>query len=103
VQGLKLFESTDFDRYLPRVPCYFDDIANEQALQTRYTGELLAVREFNMEHPAIKIDRITGFEYSRIIRDVWNIKMYVCHFFNHPRYSAHIMREAAHYVPPLAP
>jgi hypothetical protein len=103
VQGLKLFESIDFERYLPRVLCYFDDIANEQALQTQYTGELLAVREFNMQHPAIKIDRITGFEYSRIIRDVWNIKMYVCHFFNHPRYSAHIMREAAQYVPPLAP
>ncbi|MBV9893348.1 MAG: hypothetical protein JO020_04180 [Chloroflexi bacterium] len=101
VAALKLFESADSERYLPRVMCYFDDIANEQALQTRYTGELLAVSEFNAHHPTIKIDRITGFEYSRLIRDVWNIKMYVCHFFDHPRYNAHIMKEAADYVPPL--
>jgi hypothetical protein len=99
--ALKVFESADSDRYLPRVLCYFDDIANEQALQTEYTGELLAVHEFNEQHPNIKIDRITGFEYSRLIRDVWNIKMYVCHFFDHPRYNAHIVQEAAEYVPPL--
>jgi hypothetical protein len=98
--ALKLFEA-EHERYLPRVLCYFDDIANEQALQTEYTGELLAVREFNAQHPRIKIDRITGFEYSRAIRDVWNIKMYVCHFFEHPGYNTHIVKEAALYVPPI--
>jgi hypothetical protein len=101
VAALKLFDSADSERYLPRVLCYFDDIANEQALQTEYTGELLALNEFNAQHPTIKIDRVTGFEYSRVIRDVWNIKMYVCHFFDHPRYNAHIIKEAADYVPPL--
>ena len=99
--ALKLFES-DHERYLPRILCYFDDIANEQALQTEYTGELLAVREFNARHPRIKIDRITGFEYSRAIRDVWNIKMYVCHLFDHPGYKTHIVKEAALYVPPIS-
>jgi hypothetical protein len=100
--AMKLFEA-DYAHYLPRVLCYFDDIANEHALQTEYTGELLAVREFNAEHPHVKIDRITGFEYSRVIRDVWNIKMYVCHFFEHPRYNTHIVKEAALYVPPIGP
>jgi hypothetical protein len=99
--ALKLFEA-ELERYLPRVLCYFDDIANEQALQTRFTGELLAVREFNAQHSHIKIDRITGFEYSRAIRDVWNIKMYVGHFFDHPSYNTHIVKEAALYVPPIA-
>jgi len=100
--ALQLF-AVEYERLLPRVMCYFDDIANPEALQTEFTGELLAVREFNAEHPRIKIDRITGFEYSRIIRDVWNIKMYVCHLFDHPRYNTHIVKEAALYVPPLAP
>lgn len=99
--ALRLFDG-QLERYLPRVLCYFDDIANEEALQTEYTGELLAVREFNVEHPGVKIDRITGFEYSRVIRDVWNIKMYVCHFFEHPEYNTHIVKEAARYVPPIA-
>jgi hypothetical protein len=102
VEGLRLFEG-DFARYLPRVLCYFDDIANEQALQTEYTGELLALREFNEHHPDIKIDRITGFEHTRLIRDVWNIKMFVCHLFAHPQYNTHIVKEAELYVPPIAP
>lgn len=100
--ALHVFEGRQ-ERYLPRVLCYFDDIANMEALQTEYTGELLAVRDFNVEHPRIKIDRITGFEYSRLIRDVWNIKMYVCHFFDHPLYNTHIVKEAALYVPPINP
>jgi hypothetical protein len=99
--ALGMFEA-EFARYLPRVLCYFDDIANEQALQTEHTGELLAVREFNERHPSIKIDRISGFEHSRIIRDVWNVKMFVCHFFAHPRYNTHIVKEAELYVPPIA-
>lgn len=102
VAALQVFESRQ-ERYLPRVLCYFDDIANEEALQTEYTGELLAVGEFNTQHPRVKIDRITGFEYSRLIRDVWNIKMYVCHFFDHPHYNTHIVKEAALYVPPIKP
>lgn len=102
VAALQVFESHQ-ERYLPRVLCYFDDIANEEALQTEYTGELLAVGEFNTQHPRVKIDRITGFEYSRLIRDVWNIKMYVCHFFDHPHYNTHIVKEAALYVPPIKP
>jgi hypothetical protein len=100
--ALQVFEGHQ-ERCLPRVLCYFDDIANAEALQTEYTGELLAVRDFNAEHPHIKIDRITGFEYSRLIRDVWNIKMYVCHFFDHARYNTHIVKEAALYVPPIRP
>jgi hypothetical protein len=102
VEALKVFEDHQ-ERYLPRVLCYFDDIANAEALQTEYTGELLAINEFNAAHPRIKIDRITGFEYSRVIRDVWNIKMYVCHFFDHPLYNTHIVKEAALYVPPIEP
>src|SRR5579864_8542698 len=100
VAALKLLDA-DNQGYLPRVMCYFDDIANPEALQTEFTGELLAVREFNAQHPRVKIDRITGFEFSRVIRDVWNIKMYVCHFFDHPRYNTHIVKEAALYVPSI--
>jgi hypothetical protein len=100
VAALRLFDA-DLRQFLPRVLCYFDDIANVEALQTEFTGELLAVNEFNAAHPAVKIDRITGFEYSRVIRDVWNIKTYVCHFFEHPRYNTHIVKEAALYVPPI--
>jgi hypothetical protein len=36
---------------LPRVYCYFDDIIwPEHACHSEFTGELLAIREFNQEH-----------------------------------------------------
>jgi hypothetical protein len=38
---------------------------------------------------------------GRIIRDAWNIKMFVCHFFAHPGYNTHIVKEAEGYVPPI--
>jgi hypothetical protein len=100
VAGLRVFEG-DPSRCLPRVLCYFDDIANLDALQCEYTGELLAIHEFNRDHPDAKIAAITGFTASRIIPDVWNEKIMVCHLFRHPLYNRHILAQAEHYVPPI--
>ncbi|MGE5499693.1 MAG: hypothetical protein ACM3Q2_16595, partial [Syntrophothermus sp.] len=50
VTALKMLEAGE-QFYLPRVFCYFDDInGSELELYSSYTGERLAIREFNAEH-----------------------------------------------------
>jgi hypothetical protein len=53
-----------------------------------FTGELLAIREFNEEHKDIKIAPARGLRYSRRwpLR-MWHEQMLVAHVFNHPDYG----------------
>lgn len=77
--------------FLPRVYCYFDDcIGSDRSLHSRYTGELLAIEEFNEKHADRKIAKIHGFAYKRRIPSAWNEKMYAFHYFSHPRYSEYV-------------
>lgn len=91
----------DTSHYLPRVVCYFDDMSNSEALQCSYTGEALAIREFNGEHEDAKIDRIYGLRGARLIDATWPDMMFACHSFRHPLYNSQIVAEARDYVPPL--
>lgn len=76
---------------MPRVPCYFDDVISGSAVAYgEHTGELLAIREFNAENEGRKLDRIHGLEYKRRVRAAWNIQIYVCHCFDHRRYTDHL-------------
>lgn len=76
--------------FLPRVYCYFDDImASDVELHGSFTGELLAIDEFNQKHAQTKISIIHGLSHSRKFPSVWNEKMYACHFFKHPLYCTH--------------
>ncbi len=80
------------DKLLPRVYCYFDDtIGSREELYNEYTGELLAIREFNQQHEDRKIALIHGLIDHRIIKSSWCNAMYALHVFNHPLYN--------HYVP----
>jgi hypothetical protein len=98
--ALKVFEG-EAGGYLPRVLVYLDDIANERALQTRFTGELLAVEEFNDEHQQMAIDKVHGLSWSRSIPARWNDQMYAWHRFDHPLYNRSVVAEAAGYVAAL--
>lgn len=84
---------------LPRVICYFDDTLNADALQNEFTGELLAIREFNDCHENMKIAQIRGLRASRSIPAAWNEKMYALHQFDHPLYDRHIPGAEGHVVP----
>jgi hypothetical protein len=79
--------------YLPRVFCYFDDtIGAETELYNDYTGERLAINEFNQTHSDIKF----GLPYhllAKNIVDPWYHQIWLCHFFKHSRYNAFVSQE----------
>jgi hypothetical protein len=93
VSAFEIFSGNDA-QYLPRVFCYFDDVGLAPALHCEYTGELLAIREFNERHANKKICLINGLWLTRIIRSPWNNQLYVCHQFDHPQYDTFATPEA---------
>ncbi|GLS42676.1 hypothetical protein [Methylobacterium brachythecii] len=75
------------DLFLPRPFFYFDDIVGDDSeLHCEFIGELLAIREFNDAHPAMKIAPIHGLAAKRVVPDHWHVKTFVLHRFEHPRY-----------------
>lgn len=70
---------------LPRVVCYFDDIIGFS--HSDFTGERLAIREFNEEHEHRKISQIYGLRYVLALDQWWTQMMYMVHAFDHPRYG----------------
>lgn len=86
VAALKMLEA-DQKYYLPRVFCYFDDtIGTEIELYNDYTGQRLAINEFNQAHDSIKF----GLPYHLLARrfvEPWYHQLWICHFFEHSRYN----------------
>lgn len=83
------------DRYLPRVFCYFDDtVGPHEELHSEFTGELLAIREFNVAHERRKLATIHGLRYKLLpLEEPWIDAMYVFHIFDHPRYNDYVYKE----------
>lgn len=77
---------------LPRIYCYFDDIVwPELACHNQYTGELLAIREFNDAPSDCKIAPIHMLRHMRVHPAAWNDMIYVMHDFGHPQYCVNLM------------
>jgi hypothetical protein len=71
-------------RYLPLTPVYLDDIWCER--HNSACGELLAVAEFNRDHPLRRIERHPFLEQSRIFRRArWLGQVFYCHVLDHPQ------------------
>jgi len=72
---------------LPRIFCYFDDtIGSEVEVYNDFTGQRLAIHEFNLENDAIKL----GFPYCLLngqISSPWRHQIWVAHLFGHPEYN----------------
>ncbi len=88
VAALKILDA-EHKHYLPRVVCYFDDLAGGILdAYSEFAGELLAIKEFNNAHADIKISRVRGLSYhSKNIPAQWHEKIYVAHRFAHPDYG----------------
>jgi hypothetical protein len=72
--------------YLPRVLIYLDDVEHES--HNRFTGELAAITEFNMENDIRKIDRNSFLRGYRVLRNArWIDHMFTLHVFDHPTRS----------------
>lgn len=73
------------DKYfLPRIPMYFDDFVGEDYCD--YTGERLAITEFNAQSPNAKISP----EYYARLEDMpfsWKHQIFVYHNFAHRYYN----------------
>lgn len=87
--ALRLLEATP-DVLLPRIPYYFDDIMGGQGY-CDYTGERLAIHEFNREHAMRKIAPHYGLKFfvpPQNAHAPWVECMYFAHLFDHPLYEA---------------
>jgi hypothetical protein len=84
-----------FENLLPRVFCYFDDVAGGPRIcYNKFTGELLAIDEFNEAHPDRKLARIAGLRHNfRTLPVLWHEQIYVAHLFKHPQYNTPINTE----------
>jgi len=87
VAALKIFE-TQQSNILPRVIGYFDDIvSDDDQLYNEFTGPLLGIREFNDQHPSMKLCKINGLHSARYRKSSWSEGVYVMHSFAHPLYN----------------
>jgi hypothetical protein len=86
VAALKMFESDESYR-LPRVHNYFDDIVgSEIAPCSEYTGERLAIREFNDSHEQMKLSAAHHLLARRRV-EPWYNQIYILDDFAHSRYN----------------
>lgn len=87
VAALKIFEQEDV-YLLPRVVCYVDDMVGDvDWAYNEFTGELLAVREFNDTHKDIKIAPVQGLRFSgQRLPQLWHEQIFVAHLFKHADY-----------------
>ena len=74
---------------LPRIFCYFDDVAGGPSYcYNEFTGELLAINEFNQSHADRKLAKIAGLRHNfRSLPTLWHEQMFVAHLFSHPHYN----------------
>ena len=80
-------ENTNF--FLPRVFSYFDDtIGSDIELFNDYTGERLAINEFNSNSSDIKI--AAPYHFLSQSRETWHHQIWIIHFFKNLKYNLFI-------------
>jgi hypothetical protein len=86
-EALTIFQNPDHMRTLPRVLCYFDDIASIEDV-----GAMLAIREFNEENATRKIK--PNLSRPTLVLDYdARRKIFEYHDFEHPQYGTLIRKE----------
>jgi hypothetical protein len=91
--GLRMFDG-DEKYFLPRIYCYFDDIiGTETSLYNDYTGERLAIREFNDAHPHKKLSPAYHLLARELVQP-WYHQVFIYHDFRHPRYNDFVSEES---------
>jgi hypothetical protein len=89
-KALEIFDKQPETR-LPRVFCWLDDtIGDHWETHCRFTGELLAIDEYNKEQKIKKITPINGLHNKLIGYPWWCDGMFVHHDFMHFNYTKHI-------------
>ena len=87
--SLEMFKANE-KYFLPRMFCYFDDVSgNEWSLNNEFTGERLAISEFNESHETMKFAKAHYLLSRRIVRP-WYHKIWIYHNFRHRKYNVFI-------------
>lgn len=87
--ALTMFECDEKYR-LPRVFCYFDDIIGDEIeLYNDFTGERLAIAEFNERNATKKLSPAYHL-ITRREQEQWYHQIYLLHDFEHHRYNSFI-------------
>jgi hypothetical protein len=72
---------------LPRVVCYFDDMVGDvDWAYNEFTGELLAIKEFNETHNDTKLAPVQGLRFGQKLPQLWHEQIFVAHLFKHADY-----------------
>ena len=75
--------------FLPRVYCYFDDtLGTERELFNDFTGERLAIKEFNSDNKDIKIAK--SYHFLNKTNEMWHHQIWITHFFKHKKYNDYL-------------
>ena len=90
--AFRIFDGAE-DTRLPRVYCYFDDVADEYGCNNEFVGELCAIREFNCEHDSKKICLIHLLGKLVPLPQRWHEQTYVMHDFKHSLYCRNVVSE----------
>ncbi len=98
VEAFRIFE-IDRAAILPRVMCYMDDITGVAECYSDYTGERLAIAEFNESHARQKLSPCYDFADFPIER--WQEKIMIYHDFMHPLYNSYVGDRASDAQLPL--
>lgn len=90
--ALKIFDESP-QYFLPRIYCYFDDTTGtESELYNDYTGERLAINEFNQTHAQKKL-ALPYHLLNRRIAQRWYHQIFIYHDFAHPQYNTFVSEE----------
>ncbi|MDR1363811.1 MAG: hypothetical protein LBJ35_07180 [Spirochaetaceae bacterium] len=104
VPALRMFEADDA-RLLPRIFTYFDDIGTSifdyDYCLSEYTGERLAIREFNEQHDNKKISPHFGLLADKF-KESWYSRILIVHLFNHAKYNEAIFDKEVDYSAELS-
>lgn len=86
--ALKILEGPH-GNLLPRVACYVDDMVGDlDWAYSEFTGELLAIREFNEKHNHIKVAPVQGMRFfADRVPMQWHEQIFCAHLFTHPDYG----------------
>lgn len=87
IAAFDLFEADD-SKYLPRMFTYFDDIFVENI--SDYTGERLAINEFNNSHKNKKLSLDYMLLYRKNI-ETWYQQIFIFHLFEHKDYNTFVV------------
>ena len=75
--------------FSPRVYSYFDDIlGTKMEVFNDFSGERLAINEFNSDNKDIKIAK--SYHFLNKTNEMWHHQIWITHFLKHKKYNDYL-------------